>query len=141
MSNEQNLQWDELEARAQSSFWGYLGCELVHADEKEVILRLDAKAHHLNMIGIVHGGVLSSLLDNAMGIAASAYKQDPNIVTGSLNVNFLRPMKSGILEVRAHVVHATKRVLTLQGTVVNEQGELGTMATGTFHVRGQRAGG
>lgn len=141
MSNEQILRWDEIKERAQTSFWGYLGCELVHADEKEVVVRLDAKDHHLNMMGIVNGGVLSSLLDNTMGIAATAYKQDQNIVTGSLNVNFLRPMNLGILEARAHVTHATKRVLTIQGTIVNEQGELGTMATGTFHVRSPRAGG
>lgn len=118
----------------QASFWGYLGCEYVHADEQGATIRLKVQPHHLNTIGIVHGGVLSSLLDNAMGIAACIYKQEPHVVTGNLNVNFVQPMKGGILKVHAHVVHATRRLLTLQGSVSNEHGELGTIATGTFHV-------
>lgn len=40
----------------EDSFWGHLGCKLEHLDQDEVVLSLEIKKHHLNLIGIVHGG-------------------------------------------------------------------------------------
>ncbi|MCM3337409.1 PaaI family thioesterase [Paenibacillus sp. MER TA 81-3] len=135
-NDDQMKRWSELAEQAQASFWGYLGCELVRVDEHEAVVRLKVEQHHLNMMGMVHGGVLSSLLDNTMGIAAAAVRPHENVVTSNLNVHFVHPLKSGTLEVRAHVVSATKRMLTLYGTVTDEQGRLGTMGTGTFVAKG-----
>ncbi|MFW5435290.1 PaaI family thioesterase [Paenibacillus apiarius] len=135
-NNDQMNRWNEMAEQAKASFWGYLGCELVRVDEYETVVKLKVEPHHLNMIGIVHGGVLSSLLDNTMGIAAAAARPNANVVTSNLNVHFVHPLKGGTLEVRAHVVSATTRMLTLYGTVTDDQGRLGTMGTGTFVAKG-----
>ncbi|UHA73859.1 PaaI family thioesterase [Paenibacillus sp. 481] len=117
------------------TFWDYLGCELVRADEHEAIVHLHAKEHHLNMMGIVNGGVLASLLDNTMGVVAMEARPGKQVVTSNLNLNYLRPMPLGRLEVRAHIVHQTRRMLTIQGDVQDEQGNVGTIATATFCVK------
>ncbi|RJG22890.1 PaaI family thioesterase [Paenibacillus thiaminolyticus] len=128
--------WEKLEERAKATFWGYLGCQLVSVGERETIVRLQAGERHLNMIGIVNGGVLASLLDNTMGIAAAANRPDDQIVTSNLNVRFVHPLRAGLLEVRAHVVHSTNRMMMVYGSVTGEDGRLGTIGTGSFRAKG-----
>lgn len=128
--------WEKLKELAEATFWGYLGCELVSVGERETIVRLQARERHLNMMGIVNGGVLASLLDNTMGIAAVAIRPDDQVVTSNLNVHFVHPLRAGLLEVRAHVVHSTNRMMTVYGSVTGEDGRLGTIGTGSFRVKG-----
>jgi len=68
--------------------------------------------------GIVHGGVLCSLLDEVMGWAAAADRKR-YFVTGELNVRFLRPLKVGTpVKVRARVLEHLFRHSTVEGEVV-----------------------
>jgi len=41
----------------------YLGTELQRMERGEAVVTLELQAHHLNSRGVVHGGVLASLLD------------------------------------------------------------------------------
>ncbi|WP_068774727.1 PaaI family thioesterase [Paenibacillus sp. FJAT-26967] len=126
--------YQEMIDQAKDTFWDYLGCELVEASTEKVVIRLDAQQHHLNLIGIVHGGVTSSLLDNAMGIVLMLARPDEKIVTTNLNVQFVAPMQPGELIVTAELVHQTRKMLTASGRVTDGQGRLGTLGTGTFRV-------
>ncbi|MDU5142043.1 MAG: PaaI family thioesterase [Paenibacillus dendritiformis] len=128
--------WAKLEELAAATFWGHLGCELASVGERETIVRLQARERHLNIMGMVHGGVLASLLDTTMGIAASANRPDDQVVTSNLNIHYVHPLQAGLLEVRAHVVHSTSRTMTVYGSVTGEDGRLGTIGTGSFRVKG-----
>ncbi|WCF10363.1 hypothetical protein NDS46_11145 [Paenibacillus thiaminolyticus] len=44
---------------------------------------------------------------------------------------------TGLLEVRAHVVHSTNQMMTVYGSVTGEDGRLGTIGTGSFRVKGE----
>ncbi|MBD0383109.1 PaaI family thioesterase [Paenibacillus sedimenti] len=132
MEIEQRLQ--RLAAAAEPTFWGFLGCEFVSMEAGVVTVALDAKPHHLNLIGIVHGGVLSSLLDNAMGIAIMTARPEEKVVTTNLNVHFVSPLKEGRLLVTAEIVHQSRKMITTQGRVTDSEGNLGTIGTGTFRV-------
>lgn len=58
--------------------------------EKSVIIGLRAAAAHLNSRRIVHGGLLTTLADNAMGLSCGLYlKSGPRLLTASLTVDFL----------------------------------------------------
>ncbi|MDO7905749.1 PaaI family thioesterase [Paenibacillus sp. JX-17] len=118
----------------QERFWGYLGCRLISATEQEVKIGLTADEHHTNSMGIVHGGVLSSLMDQAMGMVATAAKKVDACVTTNLNVHYLSPMRKGELTVTAKVVHMAGRSLTAEAFVHDAAGTLGCMATGSFRV-------
>lgn len=60
------------------------------ATEKAVIIGLRAGPAHLNSRGIVHGGLLTTLADNAMGLSCGLYlKAGPRLLTASLTVDFL----------------------------------------------------
>lgn len=124
-----------MEELAKTTFWGYLGCELVELNEHEAVVKLDVKPHHLNMLGIVHGGVTSALLDNTMGLVAIAARPNLEIVTSNLNIHYVSPLNGGTLEVRAQIIHASKKTLTCYGTVTDGDGQVGTIGTGTFRAK------
>ncbi|MGG1517352.1 PaaI family thioesterase [Paenibacillus oryzisoli] len=129
-----NHNMQRLAEAAASTFWGYLGCEFVHIQDGVVTIALEAKPHHLNPIGMVHGGVLSSLLDTAMGIVTMTARPEEKVVTTNLNVHFVSPLYAGRLLVTAELVHQSRKMLTAQGRVTDSEGKLGTMGTGTFRV-------
>lgn len=119
---------------AMETFWGYLGGEVESVTNHQVVLSLLPKKHHMNMIGIVHGGVLSSLLDNAMGVAVMLERPHESTVTSNLNVHFVAPAKEGKLTVTAAIIHAARRSLTAEARIIDAAGQLVTLGTGTFRV-------
>jgi uncharacterized protein (TIGR00369 family) len=133
-SSEKEQAIQRLAKAAESTFWGYLGCELVSVTDNQVTISLEAESHHMNIIGIVHGGVLSSLLDNAMGIAVMAARPEDKVVTTNLNVHFVSPLKEGKLLVTAEIVHQSRKMITTQGRVTDAEGNLSTIGTGSFRV-------
>ena len=92
---------------SKSPFLGSLGVELVARSDGRAVLRLVMDERHLRTRGIAHGGLLSTLLDTAMGIAVSTGTPDGCFaVTAQLNVNFVRPGWNGeVLETTGLVCH------------------------------------
>lgn len=123
-----------LAERAQSTFWGSLGCEVVQANAGKATICLDATGRHLNLIGIVHGGVLMSLLDNAMGLAVMLAVPDERAVTANLNTQFLASSKGGLLICEAELLHRTDRTLTLQAQVKDDGGKLLGLGIGAYRI-------
>jgi uncharacterized protein (TIGR00369 family) len=85
-------------------------------------------------MGIIHGGVLTSLMDQAMGMVATAAMEVDSCVTTNLNVHFLAPMRQGELIVTSTILHQAGRSVTAQSEVRDASGTLGCMATATFRV-------
>ncbi|HUC93316.1 MAG TPA: PaaI family thioesterase [Paenibacillus sp.] len=131
--------YESLFAKAAGTFWGYTGCELVRMDDRKVTAGLDVKPHHLNMLGIVHGGVYSTLLDSVMGLAAMAVRPEHTVVTSGLNVHFLAPVRKGRITAVAEVILASGKTIMTKGTLTDESGEVCSAATATFRVLEKRA--
>jgi uncharacterized protein (TIGR00369 family) len=72
---------------------GIVGLRLVAVAEGEVTLASTPDESMLNTIGLVHGGVLCTLMDTAMGIAVQTTKP-AGVVSASieLKVSFLKPL-------------------------------------------------
>jgi uncharacterized protein (TIGR00369 family) len=81
---------------------------------------------HLRPLGIVHGGVMASLLDTAIGVAAAGLTPaDHYAVTVQLNVNFIRPSWEGeTLVATGEVLHAGKQTAVGRGEVRTAAGLL-----------------
>ncbi|MGD1935694.1 MAG: PaaI family thioesterase [Candidatus Phaeomarinobacter sp.] len=65
-----------------------------------VVLGVLTSEGHCNSRGLVHGGLISALADNAMGLSCvhahkQAGKEVLGAVTVTLHVDFLRPVKQG----------------------------------------------
>jgi len=120
--------------QAESTFWGWLGCELESADDRQVTVSLTIAPPHLNMIGILHGGVHAALIDSAMGLAAMIARPEGSVVTTNLNLHYLAPAVQGRIFATAELVHQSRRTITAQATVRTDNGERLAMGTGTFRV-------
>lgn len=131
------MDWAEMMNRNESSFWGLLGLKLLSADKEKVEIGLTVSEKHLNIMGIVHGGVLTAMMDQAMGTLAIALKDGTPGVTTQINVNFLNAMKSGELVATAYVVHASYRTVTLRAEIHDEDGVLGCISTASFRMMKQ----
>ena len=115
-----------------------LGIEPVDAEPGRASFRLELGEYHLNPFGIVHGGVLTALLDTAMGCAVhSLLPPAVGYVTGELNVRFLRPalLSGGLLEGTGEVIHpgTTTRVASAQ--IADAGGRVIALAGATCQVR------
>ncbi|MCI3922778.1 PaaI family thioesterase [Paenibacillus sp. TRM 82003] len=124
----------KLEERAKGTFWESLGCRAEAVSPEGTIVTLAAEKRHLNAMGIVHGGVLSSLLDNAMGLAVMSAHPDKRTVTTNLNVHFVAPLGPGPLRTTARVLHESRSTLTVEAKVEDADGKLGTFGTGSFRL-------
>lgn len=125
---------EEMIKDADERFWGLLGCRLIGVTEDEITIAVTAGKKHTNSMGIIHGGVLSSLMDQTMGMAAVHAKQLDHCVTTNLNVHYLAPMREGELIVTAKVIHEAGRSLTTTSEVRNADGVIGCMATASFRL-------
>lgn len=121
-------------AFAKSPFLGHLGVELVEKSDGQATLRLQIDERHLRTRGIAHGGLISTLLDTAMGIAVSTGAPERHFaVTAQLNVNFVRPAWDGeVLDIEGTVNHRGQQTSVARGEIRTEKGVLVALSSGTF---------
>ena len=79
---------------------------------------LDVDDRHLNPNGIVHGGVVFTLADTAMGRSTMAVLGDGQICASiEVSVRYLRPIPGGRLVATASVLRAGRRIVHLECSV------------------------
>jgi uncharacterized protein (TIGR00369 family) len=120
--------------RSDNPFLAYLGVDQTAADDGTARLRLEATDHHLNPAGAVHGGVLATLVDAAMGVAIRSLTEEDEVpATSQLTVTYLRPGGPGALEVTASVSKQGEH-LTVCEAGVEQDGKALVHALATFAV-------
>ncbi len=113
-------------------FAGRLGVVVEQADDGTARLTFEATDEHLNPAGTVHGGVLATLVDTAMGTAVRTTTGDEDVpATSQLTVTYLRPGKPGRLEVTARV-RTRGEHLTVCEADVEQEGRSLVHAVATF---------
>lgn len=101
---------------------------------------LTVRPEHMNPHGVVHGGVVYTLVDFAMGGAlTSLLEPGERCATLEVKINYLAPALSGELRAEASVVSRSRRVAVLEARVYGDGAQLTALATGSFYVR-TRAG-
>ena len=119
----------------------------IHADRAETRLSLDAR--HANRNGRVHGGVHCTILDAAMGFAASrAFARaeggrtpDTDVLTLTLVTNFVGASDGREMIAVGRIDRHGRSLAFASGEVRDERGTLLATGTATFkrtHSRGAR---
>ena len=99
-------------------FAGTLGVRDESGEDGRARLELDAGAEHLNPAGTVHGGVLATLVDTAMGLAARSTTGEAEVpATSQLTVAYLSAGKEGRLVVTAEVRKRGENLLVAEADV------------------------
>jgi uncharacterized protein (TIGR00369 family) len=111
-----------------------LGWKALELEPGHVRVRYTARPEFGNPKGAIQGGFLAAMLDDAMGPALfSLLAADQFAPTIEMNVNFLRLARPGPIIAEGRVVHRTRSLAFLEGTLATEDGEL--IATGTATAR------
>ena len=77
-----------------------------------------AEARHLNLGGVVHGGMLMSFADDALGATVWEAVGRKPCTTVQLSTQFIAPVKLGeFVEGRGEVLRATRSVVFVRGLV------------------------
>jgi uncharacterized protein (TIGR00369 family) len=100
-------------------------------------------ARHGNVMGTLHGGVLATLADSAMGFAfATTLASDESFATLEMKISFLRPVWRATLTASATVVQRGRTTGLVECRVTDERDRLIAHATSTCLVlRGAQAEG
>ncbi len=90
------------------------------------------KENQLGYPGVVHGGILSAIMDEIMGWPMSVLHKRLGVTT-QLQIRFLKPVKFGqIYLVSAHTVDAARRLWKGRGEIRDAQGTLYVEGTGIY---------
>ena len=96
-----------------------------------VIARFTPDSEHEGYPGVVHGGIVTALLDEALSRAAIA--KGRWVVTARLDVRFRRPTPTAMpLTVIGEIVECKKRTVEARASIVLANGQISARATGTF---------
>ena len=109
----------------------FLGVEIVPTKDNEIRLELFVDEHHTNPYNILHGGVMSTMADTAMG--AACLVKGKKVVTVSLNMQFMRPVP---LDTRiytdAKILHEGKHIFQCECNLIGTDGKLYAKSGATF---------
>ncbi|WP_236794620.1 cytochrome P450 [Amycolatopsis sp. GM8] len=114
-----------------------LGVLLETLEEGRTVWTLKPSPATANALYTVHGGVIATLLDTAMGSSVfTAIPEGALYTTLELKVNFIRPvaLDGDQLTCEAKVVHVGKRTATAEGRVTDPRGKLIAHGTTTCMV-------
>lgn len=92
------------------NFLDYIGCSVESSDKEKACLSIELRQEHLQHMGYIHGGVISTLADNTGWYVLKPYLDaDQTAMTQELTVNYLHPGKGKKLTTLGRLVKMGKR--------------------------------
>jgi uncharacterized protein (TIGR00369 family) len=127
------------EMRRRVPYWTTLGLEPLEVADGRAAMAVAFRPEHLQN-GVMHGGVVASLIDSACACAAiSRIHPEAYATSINLQVTYLKAVTGGRLTARAECLRAGRRVIFCEARVWDEGGEL--VATGSSQLVRIAAGG
>jgi acyl-CoA thioesterase len=123
-----------------SPFWRTLGYRQIAVDDDRMVVEWDAGEEYsfpgTDDGAIIHGGMVATLLDTAMGGACLiALGNDSGFLTADLRTEFFRPARPGLLRAEGRVIRRTRGVAFCAADVSDADGNLVASARCTQIVR------
>jgi 1,4-dihydroxy-2-naphthoyl-CoA hydrolase len=121
----------------RSHFDELLGTEWLDDDPDHARARLELRDELRQPVGLLHGGVMSSLVESVCSRATVlAVMGDGMMAMGqSIGVSFIRPITEGAAEVRAKARHRGRTTWVWDAEVRDSQDRLCALAQMTIAVR------
>ncbi|MEZ4607914.1 MAG: PaaI family thioesterase [Deinococcales bacterium] len=117
------------------AFWQLLGIYVRFAEGGKAQVEMPIETKHLQIYGKVHGGVLATLIDNAIGAAVhSLLSEFEATATVDLAIKYAKAVAEGRLRAEAEILKRGKSNIFGQCSVYNEADELIAWGNATFAV-------
>jgi uncharacterized protein (TIGR00369 family) len=110
--------------------------DLAHTGPGYCTVTGKVESRHLNINGVVHGGVYATILDTAMGGSVVTLLREGEVTaTTSLYVEFLRPAGRGEqLSARGEVVRRGRHLAFVEGNLYDGEHRRLSQAHGTWYI-------
>jgi len=137
---DSHLMYDMFKQPAQSS--RSLGFELISLDmsKMETRVRFIGKPEFTNPAGYVQGGYLSAMMDDTIGMLATVKtgtRAFPSTI--DLHTTFLRPVRTGIIEVVARLRNIGRSVIFAEADLYDPRGKEAARATASLAINPMKA--
>jgi len=96
----------------------------------EITIEVNPKFFHSGRT--VHGSVYFKMLDDACYFACQSIEKECFLVTSNFNIQFIAPVTSGIMLVRAQVNATTRNVRFASGEIFDQKNRLVATGNGSF---------
>jgi uncharacterized protein (TIGR00369 family) len=124
------------ETDAPSRAWAWLGLTVAATGEGMAVVEMTPTEDMANHSGFVHGGMISTLADSAMGRSVRTLK--PGVLRAmsfDLKLSFIGAAKIGEkLRATGRVIHAGRRTVVTDCRIEGRDGRLVATASATFAV-------
>ena len=118
--------WEDVQPE-RPHVWRTLDYRRVSLEPGATVIEWDAPdeyAFPADSGSIIHGGLVATLLDTAMGGACySLLEEGETFLTANLYVEFLRPTRPGTMRAEGRVVQRTKRMVFCTADLRDAEGE------------------
>lgn len=116
-------------------FASHLGIKMVEYGDGRVVVSLDLRPELMNSFEAAHGGVVMTLLDIAMALAARSKDPDSlGAITVEMKASFLNA-GTGTITAEGVCLQLGKSVAFCEAKARGSDGTLAASATGTFMLR------
>jgi 1,4-dihydroxy-2-naphthoyl-CoA hydrolase len=125
------------EGERRSPFDQLLGTEWLDDDPAHARVRTAMRDELLQPVGLLHGGVMSSLVESVCSRSTALAVFDAGMIAmgQSISVSFIRPITTGTVEVDAKARHRGRTTWVWDAEVHDSEGRLCALAQMTIAVR------
>lgn len=108
----------------------WLKAKVIEVEEGEVKIEFTVEKYMLNPIGILHGGITATMLDEVMGAASFTLGRPVGFATINMNVDYLKPAKAGdkVYGI-GKVLRAGKTILHIESKIFDKEDRVLAKAT------------
>lgn len=109
----------------------YLGIEVTDFGPGMAKAKMTIEGHHLNSMGVVHGGAVFSLADAVFAVASNS--RGGIAMAVNISISLFKALQGGILFAEAKEISLNRKLATYLINVTNEQGEAVALFQGTVY--------
>jgi acyl-coenzyme A thioesterase 13 len=110
---------------SRSNAGNWLGFTLEHIEKGSAILSAPVRTEMTNPYGNIHGGMMSLVIDEAIGWAVVSLDAEHHYTSLTLNVDFLYAIKEGDrLRAESKVLRMGKKIINVECHVYDMQGNV-----------------
>lgn len=121
------------EAFASVPYARFLGLEMGDLKRGEASIYLEVRAELKQNHGVVHGGVIASIIDTASAFAViTQLEAGERVTTTDLTIHYLRPVTAGRMTATARTIRAGRRLFVLGVDLTGAEGQLLATAVTTY---------
>lgn len=127
---------DDNEVQNQSGAQRLIGYVLdVSHSDKKARCRLDVTDEHLNRHNVLHGGIISCLLDTAAGVTASLSVDETGrtpFLSVSISINYIGPLTPGTVTAIGEITGGGRNILFVAAELFDADGILRATSSGVY---------